>query len=61
MVLLQPQGQEVCDRATDESGDHVRLLEGHWQGPANSSERETCGDEENPSFSPGESAKGEED
>ena len=61
MVLLQPQGQEVCDRATNKSGDDGRVLEGHRQGPADSSEGDTGGDEENLGFLPGKSSEGEED
>ncbi|KAL0328454.1 UNVERIFIED_CONTAM: protein CUP-SHAPED COTYLEDON 2 [Sesamum calycinum] len=61
MVLLQPARQEIPDGVEGEQGDGSRVLEGHWerQGDIQLQDMVAGGDEENPSFLPGESSKGE--
>lgn len=52
VVLLQPSGQEVSNRAEDKQGNRSWVLEGYWerQGDLQFKDKFTCWNEENPSF-----------
>ena len=61
MVFLQPQGPEVRDRAADEPGYGVGLLEGDGEGPGGGAARGAGGDEEDAGVLPGQGAPRDQD
>ncbi|RRT34279.1 hypothetical protein B296_00054786 [Ensete ventricosum] len=61
VVLLQPSRSEIRDRAADQQGHHVRLLEGHREGQAGGPKGVAGWDEEDFGVPSRKSSQGEED